>query len=51
MAPKKDPEEELADQLRMYPALRPLRTYCESCDKDCGSRLGLLQHIRLYHPA
>ena len=51
MAPKKDPEEELKDAAALRKIKRPQRTYCERCDLDCGTPLGLLQHIRLNHPA
>lgn len=51
MAPKKDPEEELADQLRKYPALRPFRTYCAKCEQDFGSNRLLVQHMKDSHPA
>lgn len=51
MPPKKDPEEELRDAAALRKIKRPRNTYCETCDEDCGTPLGLLQHIRLKHPA
>lgn len=51
MAPKKDPAEELRDAAARRIIRRPRNTYCEACDEDCGTPLGLLQHIKLTHPA
>jgi hypothetical protein len=49
MPPKKDPEEELQDQLRKHPGLRPLRTFCETCQQDFGTNRSLVQHAKEAH--
>lgn len=51
MPPKKDPEEELRDAAARRGIRRPRNTYCEACDEDCGTPLGLLAHIKRVHPA
>lgn len=47
--PKKDPEEELKDQLKRRPKMRPTRTRCEKCGIDFPSNYALVQHARQKH--
>lgn len=46
---KKDPEEELRDQLRSRPWARPKRIRCEACGIDFPSNLALVKHAKEVH--